>query len=69
MGSFVMYASPMSRLPSYDEPPAGLTGQADRGQASWGQGNLVAADGELCTASDGAGGQGNLQDRVASQRC
>ena len=56
---------PHGRLPSYDEQLDNRTGQAARGQASWGRGKLAAADGEVCTTGDGVGGQGRLQDRSA----
>ena len=53
----------MGRLPIYDERPADRTGHVARGQAGWDQRNLAAADGEVCIAGDGEGGQGRLRDR------
>ena len=59
----------MDCLQSYDERLADYTGQAARVKDGQDQGNLAAADGKVLTACDGAGGQGRLRDRAASQRC
>ena len=57
----------MGHLLRYDERPADITGQAVKGQDGWGQGNLTAANGEVCTAGDREEVQGCLWDRVAIQ--
>ena len=67
-GVFKKWASPVGRLPSYNEQPDDCTGQAARVQSGQGKRNLVAADGEVFTTCDGAGGQGRMWDRAASRR-
>ena len=62
-------AVPMIRLLSYDEIPADCTGQAARGRAGQGRGNLAAADVKVCTVGEGSGGQGILRDISASRWC
>ena len=61
-------ATPLVRLPCFDEWSIDSTGKTAKGQAGWGGRNLALPHGEVHIASDGAGRQFHLWNQSAGVR-